>query len=535
MYTKFFIFIFLLNTIVSPLNSKERYSLNIPDKMQIELKNKDYNRYMKMGMRAYADGSDSKLSNIKKKYKKWIEADIVLDSKKNKSVKAKVRIMGDWKDHLRLPFTSLKVKILDDDYYGVRRFNLFLPHTRKGINEVYWTLLLKYIGFPSFYTKMVDVNLNGLKYEAIFQEDASKEFLERNSFRETVIIKDNDFDFYLNKKSKKLYGKLFSHSIIIDNGNFLKDLNNKVATSIASEAIALHSAKDFEDRILNWDLYYKINIKYALHGQDKVNRKFIFIPHKKAFIPLYYDGMVQFPIGKTECKSKSNSKIFENFSDDYKKLSKEDLSPMKKCVFHEIYSLYEKQKKNKSNIKKYKTNVNYEFIPKYTKIKNKILNYLENNNVVKKIEKKGMLYSFLKDNKYYLCELNIEEEVINSCQHLSHKEYNDLITKSGKFSTFKNYKFFPINLGSFDKSLEIIKLLDDPLLQEQTFIFDKSNLYALDLNTKNEKKYNLVFNNHNAKLIITGDILNNKFNIKGNTSIPAKNYQGLIITYLQDV
>ena len=155
---------------------------------------------------------------------------------------------------------------------------------------------------------MIEVNLNGLRYEAIFQEDAGKEFLERNSFRETVIIKDNDFDFYLNKKTKKIYEKFFSQSIILDNSNFLNGLNNKVATSITSQAIALHSAKDFEDRILDWDLYYKINKKYALHGLDKVNRKFIYIPYRKVFIPLYYDGMVQFPIGKTGCKLKSNSK-----------------------------------------------------------------------------------------------------------------------------------------------------------------------------------------------------------------------------------
>ena len=183
---------------------------------------------------------------------------------------------------------------------------------------------------------MIEVNLNGQIYEAIFQEDASKEFLERNSFRETVILKDNDFDFYLNKKSEKIYDKFFSKSVIIDNSTFL---DNRVASSITSEAIALHSSKNFEDRILNWDLYHKISMKYARHSLTSINRKFIFIPHQKNFIPLYYDGMIQFPIGKTKCKLKSNNKIFKDFSDEYKKLSNENLSPMKKCVFHEIMSL----------------------------------------------------------------------------------------------------------------------------------------------------------------------------------------------------
>ena len=120
--------------------------------------------------------------------------------------------MGDWKDHLRLPLTSLKVKIQDDSYYGVTRFNLYLPHTRKGENEVFWSLLLSYLEFPTLYTRMVDVNFNGNRYRAIFQEDATKEFLERNYITETVILKKNDFEFYLNKYENDIYEKNFSSS-----------------------------------------------------------------------------------------------------------------------------------------------------------------------------------------------------------------------------------------------------------------------------------------------------------------------------------
>ena len=137
-------------------------------------------------MKAYTDGELYGKKNIKKKYKKWVKAKILINQKK---INAKIRILGDWKDHLRPPQTSLKVKIVDDSYHGITRFNLFLPETRKGENEVFWTLMLKKLGFPSLYTRMIDVNLNGNFYRAIFQEDATKEFLERNSLTETVILK----------------------------------------------------------------------------------------------------------------------------------------------------------------------------------------------------------------------------------------------------------------------------------------------------------------------------------------------------------
>ena len=67
--------------------------------------------------------------------------------------------------------------------------------------------MLKYLRFSIIIYKKVEVNLNGNIYKAIFQEDATKEFLERNNLTETVILKSNDFDFYLNEKEKKIYKK----------------------------------------------------------------------------------------------------------------------------------------------------------------------------------------------------------------------------------------------------------------------------------------------------------------------------------------
>ena len=68
------------------------------------------------------------------------------DCSQQKKIESEIRILGDWKDHLRPPLTSLKVKINNDSFNGITRFNLFLPETRKEENEVFWTLMLKYLG-----------------------------------------------------------------------------------------------------------------------------------------------------------------------------------------------------------------------------------------------------------------------------------------------------------------------------------------------------------------------------------------------------
>ena len=88
-------------------------------------------------MKAYTDGELYGERNIKKKYKKWVKAKIIVNGKK---INSEIRILGDLKDHLRPPQTSLKVKLIEDSFFGLTRFNLFLPETRKGENEVFWTL-----------------------------------------------------------------------------------------------------------------------------------------------------------------------------------------------------------------------------------------------------------------------------------------------------------------------------------------------------------------------------------------------------------
>ena len=137
----------------------------------------------------------------------------------------------------------MKVKVVDESYFGVTRFNLFLPETRKGEMKFLDTNATHF-KISSLFTKMIEVNLNGNVYKAIFQEDATKEFLERNNLTETVILKNNDYGFYLNEYEKNIYENIFSSSFVIDNNNFLK---NDTSNFIASEAIALKANKNFKE------------------------------------------------------------------------------------------------------------------------------------------------------------------------------------------------------------------------------------------------------------------------------------------------
>jgi hypothetical protein len=487
----------------SPAISKD---LSVPPSIQFKLSNSEYNKYITRSMRAYTDGEIYGQSNIKKKYKKWVKAKILLD---NKIVESEIRILGDWKDHLRPPLTSLKVKIIKDSFYGVTRFNLFLPETRKGENEVFWTLMLNYLSIPSLHTRMVEVDLNGNIYRAIFQEDATKEFLERNNLTETVILKANDFDFYLNSEEEKIYDNFFSHSYLIDNNNFLK---NDVANFIASEAIALKSNIKFQDQVINEIFFKSIMKKYAHHGLSMENRKYIYIPYKKIFLPLYYDGNVQFLPGRTKCNKKINDQIISNFKKDFKYLTNKNLSKMQECVFKDIFYLSKNSLKKQGDF--FNEKLDNEKSASYTEIKNLILNYLNQNNQKKLIknnlEEKQIIYTFIYNDKYFHCFLSTKSKKIKFCEQIDSLKYSKYISESGRFKNFDNFKSFPINLGIFNNEIPIINLSD----KHSEYYLDKNATYYFVKKNKSNQDIKFFFKNPKSRLFIQGKFKNVNFNFK---------------------
>mgnify|MGYP001807682821 CR=1 FL=1 len=495
------IFLIINFIFISKLSANSFQNLSIPNSIEFKLNNYEYNRYLRRGMSAYVDSEiNGGKGNIKKKYKKWVNGNIILG---DKSIKAKVRIMGDWKDHLRLPLTSLKVKIQDDSYYGVTRFNLYLPHTRKSENEVFWSLMLSYLKFPVLYTRMIDVNFNGNRYRAIFQEDSTKEFLERNYITETVILKKNDFGFYLNKFENDIYDKNFSSSFVIDNNNFLK---HDISSFIVSEAIAYASDKKFKERVLREEFYVKIMKDYSKHGLHDINRKFIYLPFKKMFIPLYYDGNIEFPPNKADCNKRIDKKVLDSFKKNYLILTNKKLSPIQVCVFEDVYSQYLEVKNDNVGYKFFKQDSVYK--DKYYNIKEKIISFLINNPQKKSQVSKSIIYTFLYNNDYHRCFYNISTKTISKCEKINFENYSKFISQSGSKINLDNFSAFPINLGSFDKNIPLVELLDDT--KKEFVLEDEVTYLFINKKIKNES-IKFIFKNSKSKLIINGTFQNINF------------------------
>ena len=375
--------------------------------------------------------------------------------------------------------------------------------------------MLKYLGFPSLYTRILDVNLNGNIYKAIFQEDATKEFLERNNFTETVILKSNDFEFYLDEKEKQIYNKFFSSSFVIDNNNFLK---NDVANFITSEAIALKANLNFSSLVFQEDFFTSIHKKYAKHGLATINRKYIYIPYKKIFVPLYYDGNVQFLPGKTNCQNQINPKILSNFKKDFSNLAGKKLSKMQECVLGDIMIL---SKDIDGQLKNFFLALHQVMkkTQKYIKIKNEILNYFENNSLKKEdnteeTNLKTINYTFLFNDKYYKCYLDVINNKISTCEEIDSLAYSKLISESGRYKVKNNFKSFPINLGTFNNETPIIFLNN----KSNEFVIDKKGPFYLIRQNKKDENLKFVLKNNKAKVFIQGNFENVEFDLQGDFS-----------------
>lgn len=497
------------------------FAKKLPTKIHIEQSSQESKKFVKNLFRAFTDGDTKKKNNIKKKYKKWFDANLNINN--DTKMKVKIRLMGDWKDHLKPPISSLKIKIIDNNNLsGFRRFKIYLPNTRNGDNEIFFTTILRYLNFPSYYTSNIEVNLNGKTFGALLQEDASKEFLERNKIPELPIIKTDEYNFYLDHKSSIYKRKQkIRDSFIVYNQNFLK---KNQSSQIVSDAINLAHSKNFKKIIYNNDFFETLLKKYAQHGFEDHNRKYIYVPFSKTFIPLYYDGNVNFPVlGSDDCKiSKNLSIIMEEFKKEYFILAKKEISKKMKCAAIDIFTSYEKFKKeNKFFLHNENENdFNLKFSKDYEELITKIIFYIDNNKIhldMNEINKfnLGYSYSFSYKKKYYKCFLDFEIYEIKACIKLSNNEYLKNISTSQNVEKNKNkIKIANINLGTidFDYNLIILKYPND----NDEYLLEKDKVYYLLISESNAHDTIISFNNPHARLIISGDLSHQKFILRNN-------------------
>lgn len=106
----------------------------------------------------------------------------------------KLRLKGDWTDHLGGDKWSFRIKVRGDDtLLGMKVFSIQDPETKNYVNEWLFHRALEREEIISPRYDFVDVTING-KHKGIFalEEHFEKQLIEHNQYRAGPILRMNE-------------------------------------------------------------------------------------------------------------------------------------------------------------------------------------------------------------------------------------------------------------------------------------------------------------------------------------------------------
>ena len=216
---------------------------------------------------------------------------------------ARLRISGDWKDHVQFDNgefkVSLDVKLKEGNILNAVRFKLLIPETRNSEHEVLGALVFRSLGFIAPETFLVTASVNNVQSSYIFQENSEKEMLERNLKREGPIFEGNEELLWSFRDYKTMELEHLALGKLVNDGWSLKGDTSSIITILSFAEIqkiylefATHTIKESNSYLGPIFKEYAIFL-LAMNGQHALyphNRKFYFNAIAQEFEPIYYDG-----------------------------------------------------------------------------------------------------------------------------------------------------------------------------------------------------------------------------------------------------
>mgnify|MGYP001016431690 CR=1 FL=1 len=222
--------------------------------------------------------------------------------------KATYRLTGDFNDHVgakdQLPH-SIKIKLKSGNVGSITKFKLLKPDTRGGKFELLNVLIHKKLGFIAPRTALVDVHIGGNVYQALFQEDISKNLLENNNLHESFIIEgDEGYAPLTNPKISNLklidgvHIEKIANSVLKKISKVYLETNNFSLKAKLNPNSKIHATDpplliDFlpENSKSNFISFHLLN--YALQSSGGLTRddhRMAYDIISREFFPIFYDG-----------------------------------------------------------------------------------------------------------------------------------------------------------------------------------------------------------------------------------------------------
>lgn len=321
-----------LNFMLNPIQSVKKISVPKvfanPEHLHINIKGKNFLRLAKQRETAINQGVLLTMEDDE-----YVPAFITHN---DKTVKVKIRLKGDWIDHLQGDKWSFRIKIQEDEtVFGMKRFSIQHPATRNYLHEWVFHQLLKKEDILSLRYDFINVTLNG-KNLGIYalEEHFDKRLLEHNQRREGPIIKFNENMLWqdrmeakaISESGRKRFWSGFLQSYYSSEIHFYQSKGVSSDSSLKNQFNYAHSLLElFRTGKLPAHKVFDINklskyfvlsdIAGAQHGSGNwENLRFYYNPVTSLLEPIGFDGdagQVSKPIIESE-KAGFHSAVFED-------------------------------------------------------------------------------------------------------------------------------------------------------------------------------------------------------------------------------
>ena len=274
----------LLKNPTRPVFKKENIGLQI--------KSKDLDKLFKFKEEAIQNGV------IGKSLKKYFNGNMVYN---NEKIPIKIRLKGDWVDHLSGDKWSFRIKILGNkDFKGMKAFSIQHPKTRSFLKEWIMHQIFRDENILTTRYGFVTASLNGGNLGIYaYEEHFSKELLKYNKIMEAPILKFNEEGVWetrlKNPKNRNLYPYFeaseiipFQKKSIFSSDSLKKDFEKGLKL--------MTKYKEFDGNLEDiFDLNYTAKI-YALYDIGKIrhsyhwhNQRFYYNPKANKLEHIAYD------------------------------------------------------------------------------------------------------------------------------------------------------------------------------------------------------------------------------------------------------
>ena len=241
----------------------------------------------------------------------WVDARIVYNQE---PYKAKIRLKGDWLDHLEGDKWSFRVKLQDGALDGKQVFSVQSPHTRSFLHEWAFHELLNQedILTPSY--EFVKLKLNGkILGTYAMEEHFMKSLVEHRDRREGPILKFSEDDFWESIKRVKVLQKEDKYFFDASTGerafwsskteSFEEEnaLENERLGNQTERAYAMLAAYKYNtvelSKIIDAERMGKylaiVDLTEAYHGLAWHNQRWYYNPVADKLEPIGFDGFTE--------------------------------------------------------------------------------------------------------------------------------------------------------------------------------------------------------------------------------------------------